>query len=180
MNLITLNQEKITNISVTTLRVVSILLLTWLARRILRFLIFRLKKKIKETPLETTEQRKKRIDTLSSLLITSSSIILVLVALMVILSEVGVNILPLLTSVGVVGLGIGMGAKSLVSDMLAGFFVLLENQFNVGDVVKLGGKWKGTVKEISLRTIILEDKDGKEYIIPNSSINTVVIFPEED
>jgi len=95
-----------------------------------------------------------------------------------ILAELGVNIAPLVTGAGIIGLAIGFGAKSLAADFIAGFFIILENQFNVGDEIEIN-KNKGRVIKISLRTATLIDKDKKVYIVPNSSIKTVVKYPKK-
>ncbi|MGO4212434.1 mechanosensitive ion channel family protein, partial [Terriglobus sp. YAF25] len=83
-----------------------------------------------------------------------------------------IDLKPLLASAGVVGLGISFGAQSIFKDMLNGIFILLEDQFNVGDSVKMAGL-TGTVEDMSLRCTILRDGDGTQNIIPNSQITTV-------
>ncbi len=94
------------------------------------------------------------------------------IALLQILPLFNIDLKPLLASAGVVGLGISFGAQSLFKDMLNGVFILLEDQFNVGDVVKLAGL-TGTVEDLSLRATTLRDGDGTQYFIPNSQIATV-------
>jgi small-conductance mechanosensitive channel len=118
------------------------------------------------------EVRQERIKTLRSVLSHLGSFVIVATALMIILSELGIDIAPLITGVGVLGLGVGFASQTLVRDYISGFFILLENQFNVGDKVEVGGK-KGVVREMSLRTTILEDKSGNTHVIPNSKITTV-------
>lgn len=118
-----------------------------------------------------------RLKTIRSLVRNTGKIVVNFVVLMMILSELGVNITPLLTGAGILGLAVGFGAKSLVADLIAGFFIIFENQFNVGDTVKIGTS-KGKVVRISLRTIILKDKDGNRHIIPNSTIKTIIKFPK--
>lgn len=157
-----------------SVRILSILIFAWLLQRIIKIFLKRLKRAIKKTPLETTAQKRQRIKTLTSLLSTTTGIAINLTALFLILSEVGVNIAPLLTGVGILGLAVGFGARSLVEDFIAGFFILLENQFNLGDEVNLGSGWTGKVTKISLRTTTLKDKEGKVYIIPNSQIKAVI------
>ncbi len=111
--------------------------------------------------------------TITSLLITSSQLVVNFFAFMLILDFLGVNLTPFLAGAGIIGLGIGFGAKTLVSDFIAGFFILLEEQFNVGDWVQIGN-YRGRVKKISLRTVLLVDQQGNYYIIPNSTIKTVI------
>jgi len=97
---------------------------------------------------------------------------LLLVAFFLILSELGINIAPLLAAAGIAGLAIGFGAQSLVKDFLTGFFVLLENQYRVGDVIKIGDIG-GTVEKFTLRTTVLRDIEGTIHFIPNGEIKTV-------
>jgi moderate conductance mechanosensitive channel len=100
------------------------------------------------------------------------------IAFVMILSKWGVNIVPILTGAGILGLAIGFGSQTLVKDIVTGFFILLENQYNVGDYVEITGV-KGRVRRMNLRTTILKDEDGTISIIPNSSIIKVVKYTEE-
>ncbi|MBL7150483.1 mechanosensitive ion channel [Candidatus Microgenomates bacterium] len=159
-----------------SVRIIIILFSAWFLQLFIKFFIKRLKNIIKKAPLETVSQRKQRVQTLTSLLINTSSLIINTTALLLVFSELGIDILPLLAGVGVLGLAAGFGAKSLVADFITGFFILLENQFNIGDEVNLGGNWQGKVIKVSLRTTTLKDKEGKIYIIPNSAIKAVIKF----
>lgn len=115
---------------------------------------------------------KPRVKTLVSLIKESTRIVINFIALLLILTELGFDILPLITGAGIVGLAIGMGAKSLASDLITGIFFLIENRFNVDDIIEAGSK-KGKVVKIDLRTITLKSDDGNIHIIPNSSISTI-------
>jgi small conductance mechanosensitive channel len=86
-----------------------------------------------------------------------------------VLRELDVDIMPILTGAGIVGLAVGFGAQTLVKDLIAGFFLTLENQVRVGDVAVINGTG-GLVEEINLRTIVLRDGDGAVHIFPNGSI----------
>lgn len=97
------------------------------------------------------------------------------IVIMLILSELGVELAPLLAGAGVVGLAIGFGAQSLVKDVITGFFILLEDQFAVEDVVRVG-QFQGTVVEIGLRVTRIKSFTGEVYIIPNGSITEVTNF----
>ena len=158
------------------MRILLIFASAWLLQQLIKAFLKRLRKIIKKAPLETVVQKQKRVKTLFSLLTHTSALIINATALFLILTELGVNIAPLLTGVGILGLAVGFGAKSLVADFLAGFFILLENQFNIGDEVNLGGNWQGKVIKVSLRTTTLKNKEGKIYIIPNSAIKAVIKF----
>ncbi len=89
-----------------------------------------------------------------------------------ILSEVGIDMKPLLAAAGLGGLAIGFGAQSLVKDIITGFFILLENQIRVGDVVEIAGVG-GLVEEVKLRTITLRDLEGNVHIVPNGAVDKV-------
>ncbi len=99
------------------------------------------------------------------------SVIVVVVSLMV-LHELGYDVGPLLAGAGIAGLAIGLGAQTLVKDMIGGFFVLLEGQFNIGDVVEIGGV-KGKVESIKLRTTLVRDDEGALHLVPNGEMRVV-------
>src|SRR5437868_6593884 len=94
------------------------------------------------------------------------------VAALEVLSLVGLNLGPMLASAGIAGLAIGFGAQTLVHDFINGFFILLENQYDIGDTVRIAGV-KGTVERMSLRNTVLRDEDGTLHIVRNSSIQIV-------
>jgi len=94
------------------------------------------------------------------------------VAALEVLSLLGLNLGPMLASAGIAGLAIGFGAQTLVHDFINGFFILLENQYDIGDVVKIAGV-KGAVENMSLRRTVLRDDDGTVYFVPNSAIQIV-------
>jgi len=114
------------------------------------------------------EDEAKREKTLTGIFSGALKTIVWLVAVMMILPEFGVNIGALLAGAGIVGLAIGMGARNIIQDFLAGLFIILEDQYRVGDVVCLD-KTCGGVEDITLRKTVLRDLDGKVYHIPNGS-----------
>ena len=99
--------------------------------------------------------------------------VVVLVAGMLILGELGISVTPILATAGVAGIAIGFGAQSLIRDYFNGFFILLEDQIRKGDVVEIAGKI-GQVEEITLRYVRLRDFDGFVYFVPNGEIKVVV------
>lgn len=117
-------------------------------------------------------ERAKRARTLGSVLTTITTAIVLLMAVLMILRELNVDISPALTGAGIIGVALGFGAQTLVRDFIAGFFLLLENQVRVGDVVVINGTG-GLVEEISLRTIVLRDEEGTVHVFPNGGINTL-------
>jgi small conductance mechanosensitive channel len=117
-------------------------------------------------------QRASQLRTVAAILRATCYGLIGFIALMQILPLFNIDLKPLLASAGVVGLGISFGAQSLFKDMLNGILILIEDQFNVGDVVKIAGL-TGTVEDLSLRATTLRDGDGTQYFIPNSQIATV-------
>jgi len=121
---------------------------------------------------------RKRGKTLSRVIRNTVGILIGLVVLFTILAEIGVNIGPALASLGIVGLAVGFGAQSLVKDIINGLFILIENQYGMGDVVKIAGI-TGLVEEINLRRTILRDLDGVVHYIPNGEINVASNLTKE-
>jgi moderate conductance mechanosensitive channel len=119
------------------------------------------------------EQR--RVQTIGKLLKNVASYAVYFVTILLVLSEFNINLGPLLAGAGVVGLAIGFGAQSLVKDVITGFFIILEDQFAVGDVIQTG-TFKGTVEMIGLRATRLQSWTGEVFIIPNGLINEVTNF----
>ena len=118
------------------------------------------------------EELNKRAHTLSNVFTQVIAILVAAAAIFMVLSEVGIDIAPLLAGAGIVGIAVGFGAQWLIRDLIAGFFVFLENQYNVGDVIKAAGT-AGIVEELSLRRTVLRDLDGARHIIPNGEIKIV-------
>ena len=118
------------------------------------------------------DELNKRTDTLGSVVHYVLSIAMMLIALVMILSEVGIEIGPILAAAGVLGLAVGFGAQSLVKDIISGFFIFLEDQIRVGDVVEIAGK-SGVVERMNLKMTILRDLSGNVHFVPNGEINVV-------
>lgn len=116
--------------------------------------------------------RAQQLRTLASVINSVGLIAILFVAAMQILPLLSIDIGPLLASAGIVGLAIGFGAQTLVKDVINGFFILMENQFDMGDVVKISGV-TGTVENLTLRRTVLRDGDGSLHTIPNSEIKLV-------
>ena len=116
--------------------------------------------------------RAQQLRTAAGVITSVGTFIILFVAAMMVLSVMQINMGPLLASAGVAGLAIGFGAQTLVHDVINGFFILLENQYAVGDVVRVAGV-KGTVEAMSMRNTILRDDDGTLHIVPNSEIKVV-------
>jgi len=121
------------------------------------------------------EEIKQRSDTLSSLLTRIALGIVVILALVTILPEFGINITAMLAGLGVIGIAVGFGAQTLIRDYLSGIFILLEDQYDVGDVVRIAGI-AGLVEEVGLRRTVLRDLDGIVHSISNGEIKTASNF----
>ena len=116
--------------------------------------------------------RAQQLRTLAGVLNSVGVAVIVFIAAMEILPLLGVNMGPLLASAGVAGLAIGFGAQTLVHDVINGFFILMENEYDVGDVVRIGGV-AGTVESMTLRRTTLRDDTGAVHVVPNSQITIV-------
>jgi len=119
--------------------------------------------------LSGDQERARRANTLFPLLRKILRVVLIIVTILVILPELGVNITPLLAGAGIAGIAIGFGAQTLVKDFINGFFILAENAINVGDWVEVGGN-NGEVEGLSIRNVKLRDIYGDVYVIPWSSV----------
>jgi small conductance mechanosensitive channel len=117
-------------------------------------------------------ERTKRAQTLGRLLQKTLAIVVSAMAGLMILRELDVDITPVLTGAGIAGLAIGFGAQTLVRDVISGFFLILEDQVRVGDVVAVNGQG-GLVEEVNLRTIVLRDETGAVHIFPNGEVKTL-------
>jgi len=129
-------------------------------------------------PSETEDEVKKRSNTLSRVLIGTTQVFIFLIAIFTILSELEIDITPILAGAGVLGIAIGFGAQSLVRDLVAGLFIILENQYRVGDVVRIADV-AGLVEDVNLRRTVLRDLDGIVHVIPNGEIRVASNFTKE-
>jgi moderate conductance mechanosensitive channel len=114
----------------------------------------------------------RRIDTVGNAFRYLASVVVVLVAGMLVLDELGISIAPILATAGVAGIAIAFGAQSLIKDYFTGFFLLIEDQIRQGDVVEIAAK-SGEVEEVTLRYVRLRDADGYVHYVPNGEIKLV-------
>ncbi|HUV53477.1 MAG TPA: mechanosensitive ion channel domain-containing protein [Dehalococcoidia bacterium] len=124
---------------------------------------------------QTEEELNKRAETLTSVLTASVQVIVILIFVFMLLSEIGINIAPVLAGVGIAGIAIGFGAQSMVKDIIAGLFIIIENQYRKGDVVKIADV-AGLVEDINLRRTVLRDLDGIVHVVPNGEIRVASDF----
>jgi len=154
------------------LRVILIAIIAYALVRATALLVRRFEHDVSQgTSLDALE-RAKRARTLGSLVHNVSSVSITIVAVLLILDQLGVNITPVLTGAGIAGLAVGFGAQTLVRDIISGFFLILENQVRVGDLASINGV-AGLVEEITLRTIVLRDEEGAVHVFPNGAITTL-------
>ena len=140
--------------------------LIWILKRVIHRIITARMPRIRE---ESTEQLASRADTLSKVVNQVISFIIWIVAVMMILSALGVNIAPILAAVGLAGLAVGFAAQNIIRDYLHGFFIVMEDWFRVGEVATVAGIG-GVVDNMSLRRTVLRDVSGTMHVIPNSKI----------
>jgi moderate conductance mechanosensitive channel len=111
----------------------------------------------------------RRVTTLAGLALRIAGAVIAVIGVLMVLSEFEIDIGPAIAGLGVVGIAVGFGAQTLVRDWLAGIFIVLENQYNLGDLVRIAGV-SGVVEELSLRRTMLRDTDGAVHIVPNGQI----------
>lgn len=122
--------------------------------------------------LKFKSNHKNRVKTLITVFSGTSSFIISVTAILLILPEFGVNIAALLTGLGVMGLAVSLASQSIVTDFISGIFIIIEDQYMIGDKVKIAGI-EGVVKEMSLRRTVIEDSEGTTHSIPNGQIKGV-------
>jgi small conductance mechanosensitive channel len=151
-------------------RILVVLLLAFVLTRIVRFFVNRMTR-LAERQVGNS-QRASQLRTMAAILRATAYSIIGFIVLLHVLGVFSINLTPLLASAGVLGVGIGLGAQSIFKDMINGILILVEDQYNVGEVVKIAAL-TGTVEDMSLRCTTLRDGDGTLYIIPNSQVATV-------
>lgn len=154
-------------------KIVAIVLITYVIRRSAGLLIEKTIRRIILTEnFLSKEAEKKREDTLIRIFSTSANVLLLILALLMVLQEAGIAIGPLLAAAGIAGLAFGFGGQYLIRDLISGLFIILENQYRIGDVVCFD-KVCGAVEDISLRMTTLRDMDGTVHHVPHGEVKTV-------
>ena len=121
----------------------------------------------------------RRAKTLGSVLENFARVVVISFFILETLQEFNVSVGPLIAGVGILGAALGFGSQSIVKDVIGGFFLLVENQFGVGDIISLGDKHIGTVERMTLRVTMLRDLEGRAHYIPNGTISEVVVMSKE-
>lgn len=167
-----LKSEELWNFVISaSIKILIILLVSY----IVTFIGKRIITRIFTLKVKTLNQNERRQKTIVKLLHSTLSYLVYFSAIIAILSSVNINIGGLLAGAGIAGLAIGFGAQSLVKDIITGFFIILEDQFGVGDYIRLN-QAEGTVIEIGLRTTKIVGTTGEQYIIPNGQITDVINY----
>lgn len=168
---LSLDTAQLTALLITAARIAGILLGAWivigLAQRGVRAMRLRIASRMDD------REAAQRAETLGRVIRNLIAVVVWLIAGMLVLSEFGVSLAPILGAAGVAGLAIGFGAQSLVKDFFTGFFLLLENQIRQGDAVTIADH-SGTVEAVTLRYVQLRDYDGHVHFVPNGMITSVV------
>src|SRR3954453_15635080 len=154
------------------LKILVIALLSYALVRITALVVRRFEYEMSlGTDLDAVE-RGKRARTLGSVVQNATTALVIGIALLMVLGQLGLDIRPVLTGAGIAGLAVGFGAQTLVRDIISGFFLILENQVRVGDAAGINGT-DGIVEAINLRTIVLRDIEGTVHVFPNGGITTL-------
>ncbi len=156
-------------------RILLVLLLLWAAQRFAGLLLNRLEHRLihaDDHAGAVPGEAEKRANTVVKLLRQAVVIVVWVTGLLIVLSQIGVQIGPLLASAGVAGIALGFGAQNLVRDFIAGFYLILENQVRVGDVAIVNGTG-GLVEAVNFRTIVLRDLSGVVHVFPNGTVTTL-------
>jgi small-conductance mechanosensitive channel len=154
------------------LRIGFIILLGFSIIRVVALIVARFEQDLTSAGGPDYLEHVKRVRTLGNLIRSTVMVTVISMATLMILRELNLDVTPVLTGAGIVGVALGFGAQTLVKDFISGFFLILENQVRVGDVANINGTG-GLVEAITLRTIVLRDSAGTVYIFPNGSINTL-------
>ncbi|MFJ8237511.1 mechanosensitive ion channel family protein [Ureibacillus sp. NPDC094379] len=166
------SQELWDFVMVASIKILAIIIVSYLVILIGKKLITRIFNLRMKTPINQTERRSR---TIVKLLHSVLSYVVYFSAIIAILSALKIQVMGLLAGAGIAGLAIGFGAQSLVKDVITGFFIILEDQFGVGDYIRLNAA-EGTVVEIGLRTTKIIGSTGEQYIIPNGLITDVINY----
>ena len=174
----TILESMINAIRQNATEIIWIFILFFFGRIILRLIVKRLVKLVDDRDDEHVSRKEKRAETLGHIIVATGNIVIYVVITVMVLSLFGVDIRPILAGAGVIGLAIGFGAQSLVKDFVSGLFILVENQYAIGDKVKIGS-FEGQVVRITMRSTVLRNAEGKVYYISNGSIKDVINMSQE-
>ncbi|MBN1570147.1 MAG: mechanosensitive ion channel family protein [Acidobacteria bacterium] len=168
----------LTNEGIRLVRIVGIIIGAYVLLKIISLAVVHMEHLVEDGDTTSLSEAEKRARTLGKIINSTAFVVVIGIALMMILSEFGMNIMPIITGASIAGLGIGLGAQNLVRDIISGFFLIFEDQIRVGDVARINGTG-GVVEAIRLRTTILRDLEGVVHIFPNGGITQVSNLTKE-
>lgn len=151
----------------------AIIVLVLFGRPALRLFARRLVKIADDDDDRRKSLEEKRVETLGHVFVSIGSVLLYAVAVFLLLGQLGVDLRPVLAGAGIIALAIGFGTQSLVKDLVSGLLILIENQYSIGDQVKIGS-FEGEVIRITMRSTVLRDAEGAVYYISNGSVSNVI------
>ena len=173
-------QEFIINvIKQNAVDIIGILVLFFLGKIILKIIVKRLTRIVDDGDDARVSQKEQRANTLGEIIVSIGNIVIYAIVLFMVLGLFGMDIRPILAGAGIIGLAVGFGAQSLVKDFVSGLFILIENQYGVGDRVKIGS-FEGNVIKITMRSTVLMDDEKKVYYISNGLIKDVTNMSQQN
>ncbi|NDI36396.1 mechanosensitive ion channel family protein [Chengkuizengella sediminis] len=160
-------EPQLIELSQRSLMILLIIGLTWLALKMRKIIITRV------FDINISRMQEKQKDTLESLLLSLTKYIIFIISILMILSNAGLDVAPIIAGAGVLGLAVGFGAQTLVKDLITGFFIIFEDQFSVGDYVSINnGEINGTIVDVGLRATKIRTWGQHSVVIQNSEIRT--------
>jgi small conductance mechanosensitive channel len=160
------------------IKIIGILIALIILSQMSKWIVKWLERFIREKdPLQAVEA-KKRAQTLGKILRHALLTVIAFIAVLTILGEVGIQLGPLLATAGIGAVALGFGAQSLVKDVISGFFIILEDQYRIGDAIDVAGV-SGLIESVSLRKTVLRDLEGRVHTIPNGEIKKVTNLSKE-
>jgi len=160
------------------IKVLGILIALIILSQMSRWIVKWLERFVPEKDSLQATEAKKRAQTLGNILRHALLIVIFFIAILMILGELGIQLGPLLATAGIGALAIGFGAQGLVKDVISGFFIILENQYRIGDAIEVAGV-SGLVESVSLRKTVLRDLEGRVHTVPNGEIKVVSNLSKE-
>jgi moderate conductance mechanosensitive channel len=160
------------------IRIAGTIFLAILLLKLIDSALKRLRLLIPSSDLIGITRAEQRAETLRQIIHSVTKFVLIIFVFLQATSELGFDTTSILATVSIVGVAVGFGAQSLVKDVLSGFFILLEDQYGVGDVIKVGDH-SGVVERMTLRATVLRNLEGQVHVIPNGNIQTVTVLTKE-
>jgi small conductance mechanosensitive channel len=160
------------------IRIASTLVAAILILKLIDSTMRRLRSLIPVADTIGVHRAEQRAETLRQIVHSVAKVVLIVVVLLVTADQLGYDTKTLLATVSIVGVAVGFGAQSLVKDVISGFFILLEDQYGVGDVIKVDNH-SGVVERMSMRATVLRNLEGQVHVIPNGNIQTVTVLTKE-